>query len=180
MIRILRHHRWRTMHTVLPLQRSKLASLLCSTFPVQRAGLEISGYISRVIEMLRAAGASPGFSEITMPFGSSIKIVSRRPANCSKEFDADHLSGSPNNCATMCGAVRDYQQCKLCRKLDRADDLQRGSSLGLVTNETGNREPPKLNAPYFQSASTPSISQVHYPAFERNVRTPTDIALSTF
>jgi hypothetical protein len=103
-----------------------------------------------------------------------------RPAKCSNEFDADHLSRSPNNRATMRGAVRGYQQRKLCRKLDRADYLQRGSSLGLVTNETGNREPAKLNAPYFQSASTPSISQVHYPAFERIVRTPTGIALSTF
>ena len=35
----------------------------------------------------------------------------------SKEFDADQLSRSPNNCAIMSGAVSSDQQCKLCRKL---------------------------------------------------------------
>ena len=37
----------------------------------------------------------------------------------SKEFDADQLSRSPNNCAIMSGAVSSDQQCKLCRKLGR-------------------------------------------------------------
>jgi hypothetical protein len=89
MIRILRYHRWRTMHTVLPRQRSKLASLLCSSSPVQRAGLEISGYIGRVMEMLHTAAAASGSSKpqslsarsltpSIRAFGTSIKIVSRR------------------------------------------------------------------------------------------------------
>ena len=76
------------------------------------------------------------------------------------EFDADQLSRSPNNSAPMCGAVRDYQQCKLCRKLERADCLQRGPSLGLVTNETGERAPVELNTCRVQIAS-PKLLDVH-------------------
>ena len=67
----------------------------------------------------------------------------------SKEFDADQLSRSPNNCAIMSGAVSSDQQCKLCRK------LQRGTGFGLVMNEAGNREPAEFNASWFQTASTP-------------------------
>ena len=94
--------------------------------------------------------ASLGWRHVGMPCPPQ---VLGRPANCSKEFDADQLSRSPNNSAPMCGAVRDYQQCKLCRKLERADCLQRGPSLGLVTNETCNREPAKLYASYLQTVS---------------------------
>jgi hypothetical protein len=43
-----------------------------------------------------------------------------------------------------------YQQCKLCRKLVRADYLQRGSSLGLVPNETGDPQPAKFNTSCFK------------------------------
>ena len=62
-----------------------------------------------------------------------------------EEFDSNHLPRSPNRNAL--DAVRGDHQRKFCRKLDRADELQSCSSLGLVTNETRNRLPPKLNTP---------------------------------
>jgi hypothetical protein len=64
----------------------------------------------------------------------------------SAEFDADHLSHSPNNYAPMSDAVSSDQQCKLPGNFDRAAYLQRCSSLGPITNETGNRVPAKFNA----------------------------------
>jgi hypothetical protein len=81
------------------------------------------------------------------------------PSELLMEFDADHLSRSPDNYAPMSGAVSSYQQCKLCRKLGRAAYLQRSSSLGLVPNEAGDREPLKFNASCFQTASTPVFSK---------------------
>jgi hypothetical protein len=62
------------------------------------------------------------------------------------EFDADHLSHSPNNYAPVCDAVSSDQQCKLPGNFNRAAYLQRGSSLGPITNETGNRVPAKFDA----------------------------------
>jgi hypothetical protein len=62
------------------------------------------------------------------------------------EFDADHLSHSPNNYAPVSDAVSSDQQCKLPGNFDRAAYLQRCSSLGPITNETGNRLPAKFNA----------------------------------
>jgi hypothetical protein len=62
------------------------------------------------------------------------------------EFDADHLSHSPNNYAPVSEAVSSDQQCKLPGNFDRAAYLQRCSGLGPITNETGNRVPAKFNA----------------------------------
>jgi hypothetical protein len=60
------------------------------------------------------------------------------------EFDADHLSHSPNNFASVSDAVSSDQR-KLPGNFDRAAYLQRCSSLGPITNETGNRVPVKFN-----------------------------------
>jgi hypothetical protein len=62
------------------------------------------------------------------------------------EFDADHLSHSPNNYAPVSEAVSSDQQCKLPGNFDRAAYLQRCSGLGPITNETGNRVPAKFDA----------------------------------
>ena len=75
----------------------------------------------------------------------------------SKEFDADQLSRSPNNCAIMSGAVSSDQQCKLCRKLGRVAYLQRGTGFGLVTNEAGNREPAEVQCVLVSNRFDPSI-----------------------
>ena len=90
----------------------------------------------------------------------------------SKEFDADQLSRSPNNCAIMSGAV----SSDLCRKLGRVAYLQRGTGFGLVTNEAGNREPAEFNASWFQTASTPVFSECVV-AFQTH-RSPFNLAAS--
>jgi len=68
------------------------------------------------------------------------------------EFDADQLFHSPSQDASDFDAISSDQKCKLRGDADRADYLQRCSSLGLVTNETGNRAPAELNTPSFQTA----------------------------
>jgi hypothetical protein len=68
------------------------------------------------------------------------------------EFDADQLFHSPYLDASDFDAISSDQKCKLRGDADRADYLQRCSSLGLVTNETGNRVPAELNTPSFQTA----------------------------
>jgi len=59
------------------------------------------------------------------------------------EFDADQLPGSPYHCApdTLSGD----QKCKLRRDANRADYLKPRSSLGLITNETGDCVSAELN-----------------------------------
>ena len=58
------------------------------------------------------------------------------------EFDADQLLGPPYHRAP--GTLIGDQKYKLRR--DRADYLKRRSSLGLVTNETGDCAPAELDA----------------------------------
>ena len=60
------------------------------------------------------------------------------------EFDADQLLGPPYRRAP--DALSGDQKCKLRRDADRADYLKRRSTLGLVTNETGDCAPAELDA----------------------------------
>ena len=60
------------------------------------------------------------------------------------EFDADQLLGPPYRRAP--DALSGDQKCKLRRDADRADHLKRRSTLGLVTNETGDCAPAELDA----------------------------------
>ena len=60
------------------------------------------------------------------------------------EFDADQLLGPPYRCAP--DALSGDQKCKLRRDADRVGYLKRRSSLGLVTNETGDCAPADLDA----------------------------------
>jgi hypothetical protein len=74
------------------------------------------------------------------------------------EFDADQLLGPPYPCAP--DAISGDQKCKSRRDADRADYLERRSSLRLVPNETGNCAPVELNASGLQSLHT-SFRRAH-------------------
>ena len=66
------------------------------------------------------------------------------------KFDADQRLGPPYRRAP--DALSGDQKCKLRRDAQWADNLQRRPSIGLVTNETGDRAPVELDASWFQIA----------------------------
>ena len=62
------------------------------------------------------------------------------------EFDADQAFRSPYHRAPAPQAISNDQKGKLRRDTQWADNLQRRPSVGLVTNETGDRAPIELDA----------------------------------
>src|SRR5258705_13892977 len=62
------------------------------------------------------------------------------------EFNADQVFRSPYHRAPAPQAISNDQKGKLRRDAQCADHLQRRPSVGLVTNETGDRTPVELDA----------------------------------
>jgi hypothetical protein len=61
------------------------------------------------------------------------------------EFDADQVFRSPYHRAPASQAISNDQKGKLRWDAQWADHLQRGPSVGLVTNKTGDRAPVELD-----------------------------------
>lgn len=62
------------------------------------------------------------------------------------EFDADQAFRSPYHRAAAAHAISNDHKGKLRRDAQWADHLERCTSVGLVTNETGDRAPVELDA----------------------------------
>ena len=69
------------------------------------------------------------------------------------EFDADQVFRSPYHPASASQAISNDQKGKLRWDAPWADHLERRPSVGLVSNETGDRAPVELDASRLQSAS---------------------------
>ena len=86
---------------------------------------------------LRRIAEESGNALFAIAFGLRLSLV---------EFDANQVFRSPYHRAPAPQAISNDQKGKLRRDAQWAGDLQRRPSVGLVTNETGDRAPIELDA----------------------------------